>query len=274
MLGLTMRADVPAYFDFLIDSFHSGQTGRDVHLGYWDDPPSLATPCDAEEFAAAQARLTDILVELADISAGQIVLDVGCGFGGALEAIGKRGGVRLTGVNIDLRQLAICRTLPFGGSALSLVAADACALPFRPASFDRIFCIEAMFHFRSRTEFLLEAAAALRPGGRLVASDILLRPPGRNVPLSKPAIEATIRREFGPWPQLWIGIDDILEAARRAGLRADRVIDATRQTLPTYRVTAPQRRTGFPERPSAGSLLRWLHANDHASYFCLSFTKN
>jgi MPBQ/MSBQ methyltransferase len=268
-----MRAAVPAYFDFLIDGFRSGRAGRNVHLGYWDDPPALATPCAAEEFEAAQARLTDILVGFADLSNGQTVLDVGCGFGGALEAVGKWRDMALTGVNIDPRQLDICRGLPMSGNNLSLVAADACALPFRSGSFDRVLCIEAMFHFRSREIFMREAANVLRGGGRFVLSDILLRNPESRAPLSAAAIETIIGREYGPWPQPWIDVDEILDAARRVGLKSDRVFDATRQTLPSYRVTAPQAHSPLPERPSAGSLLRWLHAEGYVSYLCLSFTK-
>ena len=268
-----MRAAVPAYFDFLIDGFRAGRMGRNVHLGYWDDPPPLTTPCGLEEFEAAQARLTEILLELADLSDGQSVLDVGCGFGGALEAVSRRRGMKLAGVNIDPRQLDICRTLETGDNSLSLVVADACALPFRPASFDRVLCIEAMFHFRSRDLFLRETADALRTGGRLVLSDILLRHPDLDASLRVAAIETIIRREYGPWPQLWVTMDEILSAARKVGLMPDHVVDATRQTLPTYRVTAPQDHSGLPPRPSAGSLLRWLHAEGYASYLCLSLTK-
>ena len=268
-----MRAAVPAYFDFLIDGFHSRRTGRNVHLGYWDDPPPLTTPCGPVEFEAAQARLTEVLLALADLSDGQSVLDVGCGFGGAFETVAKLRDMKLYGVNIDPRQLDICRTVATGDNTLSLIVADACSLPFRLASFDRALCIEAMFHFRSREIFLREAANALRIGGRLVLSDILLRSPGLGVPLSVANIEAIIRDEYGPWPQLWMTIDEVLDAARQAGLRLDRAVDATRQTLPTYRVTAPQDRSVLSQRPSAGSLLRWLHAEGYASYLCLSFTK-
>jgi MPBQ/MSBQ methyltransferase len=268
-----MRAAVPAYFDFLIDGFHSGRTGRNVHLGYWDDPPPLTAPCGPLEFETAQVRLTEVLLGFAELSDGQSVLDVGCGFGGALEVAGRRRDMELFGVNIDPRQLDICRTVATGNNSLSLVVADACALPFRSASFDRALCIEAMFHFRSREIFLREAANALRIGGRLVLSDILLRRPGLEGPFSIAAIEEAIRGEYGPWPQLWVTMDEVLEAARKSGLTPDRIVDATRQTLPTYRVTAPQDRSGSPQRPSAGGLLRWLHAEGYVSYICLSFTK-
>lgn len=268
-----MAAPVPPYFDFLVEGFWSGRAGRNVHLGYWDEPPSLATPCSRREFERAQARLTEILIELANVRGGQSVLDVGCGFGGTLEAVGKWPDMHLVGINVDRRQLDICRTVTVGANTLSLVMADACALPFGPASFDRIFCIEAMFHFRARKLFLQEAATLLRDGGRLVLSDILLRNPGAQEPLGTAAIEAGIRQAYGPWPQLWVGLDEILGDARRFGLRLDGVVDATRQTLPTYRMTAPQDHEGLPPRPTAGSLLRWLHASGHLSYMCLSFTK-
>jgi cyclopropane fatty-acyl-phospholipid synthase-like methyltransferase len=271
-----VRAQVPPYFDLLIDGFRSGRTGRHVHLGYWDVAPPPATACTAAEFEAAQARLCDIFIELASLDHGHSVLDVGCGFGGTLAAINDRWqDMRLVGLNIDRRQLDICRTLPARrANALSFVLADACAIPFGPASFDRLVCLEAMFHFRSRTAFLAQAADALRSGGRLALSDILLtRPGGDRAPVDIALLEETIRREYGPWPQLWAGCDEIRESAHRSGLVLDRIIDATDQTLPTYRMTAPGDENALPPRPSAGSLMRWLHRGGYLSYVCLAFTK-
>ncbi len=271
-MGLTLPR-VPSYFDGLIEGFRRGHAGRDVHLGYWDDPPPLSTPCSAQEFEDAQARLTDLLIELAALRDQQDVLDVGCGFGGALEAIGQWREMRRTGVNIDPRQLDICRSLPMRDGSLALIEADACALPLQAASFDRAICIEAMFHFRSREAFLHQVARVLRPGGRLAVSDILLRAPGAEAPTPVPDIEAILRSEFGPWPQLWIEPEELISAAARAGLRLERRLDATRATLPSYRVTAPQNEGTFPRRPSAGHLLRWLHANGHLTYLCAAFSK-
>jgi MPBQ/MSBQ methyltransferase len=265
---------VPSYFDLLIDAFRSGRTGRHVHLGYWDEPP-LASRCAADEFEAAQARLCDIFIELADLSDGQSVLDVGCGFGGTLAAVdSRRQDMRLVGLNIDRRQLDICRTLPARSTnSLSFAMADACAMPFRPNCFDRLLCLEAMFHFPSRRAFLAQAADALRSGGRLALTDILLRNPGDQAPVDIAVLEQTIRREYGPWPRLWAGLDQMLESAHRSGLALERIIDATDQTLPTYRMTAPGDQDASPPRPSAGSLMRWLHREGYLSYVCLAFTK-
>jgi cyclopropane fatty-acyl-phospholipid synthase-like methyltransferase len=231
----------------------------------------LSAPCSAEEFRAAQARLTDIVIALAGPQPGRTVLDVGCGFGGTLEALAKWPGARLVGVNHDERQLAICRSLTCGASSLSLVAADACALPFAAESFDCLFCVEAMFHFRSRPAFLQDAGRVLRHGGRAAITDIWLRQPGSDAPWPLEAMEATLRREYGPWPQLWLTVDDVLATAAAAGLELERLVDATRQTLPSYRVTAP----GEPpsSRPSAGTVMRWLHEAGYLTYSCVSFVK-
>jgi len=261
----------PPYFDGLIAAFKAGQTGRHVHLGFWNAPPPLSAPCSPEEFAAAQARLADIIIDLADIHDRQRVLDVGCGFGGTLAAIDAcRDHMRLVGANIDQRQLEICRTIRARPTnALIWLEADACALPLRKDTFDRVICLEAMFHFRSRADFLAGAAAALAPGGRLALTDILVRLPGSRPPADIAVIEETMRREYGPWPELWIGLDQILEYARCAGLTLDRAIDATAQTLPSYRITTPA------EAPplSAGSLMRWLHREGYLSYQLLAFSK-
>jgi SAM-dependent methyltransferase len=264
---------LPSYFDFLIEAFRSHQAGRHVHLGYWDDPPPLSSPCSPQEFEVAQARLTDILIGFADLQTGQSVLDVGCGFGGTLEAAGKWPQMRLAGVNIDPRQLDICRSVPRKGGALSLILADACALPFRAASFDRVFCVEAMFHFRDRGIFLREAAGVLRVGGRLVVSDILLRQPDARAAWPAAAVEAVLPAEYGPWPQLWLERKYFEETAGQAGLRLDRVVDVTRQTLPSYRITAPQPADAKSGVWSAGQALRWLHSEGHLSYLCMSFVK-
>jgi MPBQ/MSBQ methyltransferase len=268
---------VPRYFDYLIEAFRADNAGRHVHLGYWDDPPPLTAACSAQEFTDAQARLTDVLIGMADLTAGQTVLDVGCGFGGTLEAAAKWPSMRLTGVNIDRRQLDICRSVRLAGNALSLVTADACTLPFRSQSFDRIFCVEAMFHFRDRAAFLREAAAVLRDGGRLVISDILLRNPGTNAGVDVAAVEQLIRCEYGPWPQPWTAVDALLDGARQAGLALERSLDVTRQTLPTYRFTAPQPLDATLDATlglrSAGDALRWLHSEGYLSYLCLSFAK-
>jgi len=270
---------LPPYFDTLIAARRAGQAGRHVHLGYWDEPPPLHIPPASGEFEAAQTRLTERVIGLVPLHAGQSVLDVACGFGGTLAAIDARlKGVALTGLNIDLRQLNLCRgAVKRPGNSLALVTADACALPFPDAAYDHVFCVEAMFHFPSRQTFLTEAARVLRPGGTLAVTDILLRRPMAGAP-GTDAIAATIRRDYGPWPEPWIEAEAIQDIARHAGLLVVRSEDWSGATLPSYRTIAPAKPGQPPGQPpgrplSAGDVFRWLHGNGWLGYRMFLFRR-
>jgi len=274
---MSVARAVPKYFDFLIEGFRRGELGRHVHLGHWDDAPDAAAP-GTEDFRRAQARLDATLLGMAGLADGQRVLDVGCGFGGTLQAINERhSGMRLLGVNVDARQLEICRQIaPRGDNRLDWELADACRLPVANSSVDRVLCIEAMFHFSSRRDFFREAARALRGGGALVCSDILLAGSARGLRVPGLCIEA-LREGYGPWPDLWGDDADHAALAAAAGLRCSATQDATRQTLPSHHFTVPP---GIDEHRDPGDpvlraalMLRWLHREGHLRVLYMRFDK-
>jgi len=273
VLGLTVAPRPPPYFDGLIAARKAGQVGRHVHLGYWDNPPALSSRAHLGEFETAQARLTEQLLELVPLRSGQTVLDVACGFGGTLAAIDAHwNDMRLTGVNIDRRQLALCRDAVAGPTnRLNLVLADACALPFATATFDHVLCVEAMFHFASRRQFLADAARVLRPGGTLVATDIMLWQPPTSAPWDSGTIAAVIRREYGPWPELFVTGPWYDVAA--CGLLPVAQRDWSGATLPSYRIISPGARPEQSRLPSAGEVFRWMHTNGWLTYHALSFRR-
>jgi cyclopropane fatty-acyl-phospholipid synthase-like methyltransferase len=269
------RPLLPPYIDGLIAAYRAGQVGRDLHLGYWDRPPDLATPCAPGEFSRAQRHLTERMLAAVPIRPGQRLLDIACGLGGALAALAAGAAdITLVGLNLDRRQLEICRDIapPVHGS-LSLVEGDACALPFVPESFDHVLCVEAMFHFQSRQIFLGEAAGLLRPGGTLVISDILLHRPRSAAPWDEATISAVLRRDYGPWPDPWIKPQDLIRVAAQAGLDLTADENWTAQTLPSYRTVAPHDRPERRRDPDAGIVLRWLHAAGSLSYRMLAFRR-
>lgn len=263
------------YVDGLLAAYRAGQAGRDLHLGYWDDPPPLSSPGAAGEFTAAQARLTERISRLSPLRSGQRVLDIACGLGGTLAQLAQcLPELDLIGLNIDERQLAICREIaPSQGCSLALVEGDACAPPFPSAAFDHVFCIEAMFHFASRQTFVAEAARLLRRGGYLILSDILLHPGSAAMPWDLAAVEAILHRDYGPWPEPWIGPATMLAMAAAAGLELVVEENWTANTLPSYRIIAPGDEPAARGDSDAGSVLRWMHVAGQLTYQVLVFRR-
>jgi SAM-dependent methyltransferase len=114
-------------------------------------------------------RFREVLIQL-DAAPGQRVLDLGCGWAyGTMWA--RERGARVTGVDLGLDQLRWARRLP-NGDALGLVQANARALPYRDATFDRVMSVEMMEHvFRpDRPRVFGEIARVLKPRGRVALS--------------------------------------------------------------------------------------------------------
>ena len=277
---MTLR--IPPYFDYLINAFHQGAAERCVHLGYWDKPPP-GKSLTARDFSGAQRRLDERVIALGDFADGQRVLDAGCGFGGTLEALNARfSRMSMCGVNVDPRQLALCRGLqPQNGNQFAWTEADACALPFPDASFERVVCVEAMFHFASRRAFFREAARVLAPGGTLVGTDITVASSARALDAPVFPIARTLDEGYGPWPDFWGADADHNLLGAGAGLRCAWLSDVSAQVLPSHQFTSP---SGTHIHAALGSadanaalraalMLKWLHVEGHLRYHCFRFDK-
>ncbi|MBI4010727.1 MAG: class I SAM-dependent methyltransferase [Candidatus Rokubacteria bacterium] len=94
-------------------------------------------------------------------------LDVGCGTGGMLQALGAQG----TWVGADAEPLALALSRKRG--IPRLVAASAMALPFRTAAFDACLCLDVLYHraVTSDADALAECHRVLAGGGLLVVTD-------------------------------------------------------------------------------------------------------
>lgn len=136
-------------------------------------------------------RFREVL-EHAQLEPGLRVLDLGCGWAfGTLWA--RAAGCTAIGIDLGMDQLRWARREMAPADPLMLALANAGALPFTDASFDRAVSVEMMEHvFRpDRPKVLAEIARVLKPGARFSIST-----PNASSPIE------VVKRAAVRWPLL------------------------------------------------------------------------
>jgi cyclopropane fatty-acyl-phospholipid synthase-like methyltransferase len=133
------------------------------NIGYWDDSTTnLNQACE---------RLQDALLDFIPEKKGRI-LDVACGMGASTRRLlNHYPADNIWAINISEKQIESTRNNAPGCHASVMNAVE---MTFEEGFFDDVLCIEAAFHFQTRRKFLEDALRILKPGGRLVLSDVLL----------------------------------------------------------------------------------------------------
>jgi SAM-dependent methyltransferase len=90
------------------------------------------------------------------------VLEVGCGTGKWLSEL-ERKGFCVAGIDPSAEMVRRCASLG------DLRIGHAEELPWEAASFDLVVCVNALHHFRSPRDAIVEAHRVLRPGGAFVS---------------------------------------------------------------------------------------------------------
>lgn len=112
-----------------------------------------------------------VLVEYADVRAGERALDVATGTGNAAFALAEKGAA-VVGVDVSTGMLDQARRRAEAeGLAVEFREAAAEALPFEDGTFDLVVARHAPHHFRDVPKFLTEVHRVLRPGGRYAMAD-------------------------------------------------------------------------------------------------------
>ena len=149
-----------------------------------DNPTGQVTASAADYYEqnfvpALFGSRTQALLDVAGVSAGHSVLDVGCGTGvlarDARQRMGGNGSV--TGVDLNDGMIATAgRVAP----EIEWCAAPAESLPFEDGQFDRVVSQFALMFFGDRVAGLREMWRVLQPGGRLTVAvwDTLENTPG------------------------------------------------------------------------------------------------
>jgi sarcosine/dimethylglycine N-methyltransferase len=121
---------------------------------------------------------TDRLIAEACVRAEDVVLDVCSGMGGPARYLAWKTGCDVTGLDLTASRVEGATELTrIAGlsDSVRFVHGNALDMPFPDASFTLAIAQESFAHIPDKPRLLAECARVLRPGGRLVFSDILHR---------------------------------------------------------------------------------------------------
>ena len=115
-------------------------------------------------------RLAPLLIQFGGIADGEHILDVGCGTGSLTFTLPTMANVAsITGV--DYAQVYVDHTRAQATDPRIIIQqADACALPFPDASFDRAFCNLVLQFIPDHQQAVAEMRRVVRPGGTVTAA--------------------------------------------------------------------------------------------------------
>ncbi len=184
-----------------------------------DDDPELAR---LDALSRVYAPATAAWLDLAGLTPGAIVADLGCGLGAvtlaAAERVGPTG--RVTGVDVAARPLEVARRRAAGRPEVTFEQAD--VTTWRPSGpVDAVLGRLVLLHLADPAALVARMAAWVRPGGVLAFADVVLTTRAAHPPL--PLLTA-----FNGW---------LLTAFDRLGVPVDAGL----------RLTAVYRAAGLPD---------------------------
>jgi ubiquinone/menaquinone biosynthesis C-methylase UbiE len=146
------------------------QAGKDTAQLSIDDLAGL------DEFHLGWREQTARLATDLGLSAGQHVLDIGCGIGGPARYFAERHQCRVTGLDLTPEFVGAARMLTqrcgLAGKAAFEVG-SALAMPFAADSFDAACLIHVGMNIADKPALFAEVRRVLRPGGRFAVYDVM-----------------------------------------------------------------------------------------------------
>jgi len=143
--------------------------------------PTIAAMAPYDQFHGRGMEATEELAGLLDAAPGDHVLDVGCGIGGPARYMADRFGCKVTGIDLTPEFCDAARHVTglMGlDGRVDFEQGDAMAMPFGDASFDKAYSMNVSMNIADKAGFYGEIGRVLKPGGRLILSEIAQGPGG------------------------------------------------------------------------------------------------
>ncbi len=161
--------DIADYYNQTINHYQNWwklDSNLAVHYGIWDNT--------TKGFQEALANTNKVLMQIAEISDGQHILDAGCGVGGSAFYLATTKKVIVKGITLSEKQNSFanrkCKKLGLD-DRINFSIQDYTNTNFNDNSFDIIWAIESITSASSKVVFAKEAKRILKPGGRLIIAD-------------------------------------------------------------------------------------------------------
>lgn len=119
-------------------------------------------------FLLKGGRNARFAADVAQVSATDHVVDIGCGPGTAARTAARRG-ARVTGVDPAPTMLRLARAVTRKGAAITWAEGGAEALPVPDGSATVVWALATVHHWHDVDKGVAEARRVLAPGGRLLA---------------------------------------------------------------------------------------------------------
>jgi sarcosine/dimethylglycine N-methyltransferase len=158
------------YYDGAANEIYRDIWGENIHIGYFES--------DGESLRSAMVRSNERMADPIGLTPKDRILDVGCGYGALARFLAQRYGCHVLATNISEKELEWGRQLTAEQNLADRVEfgyADFHALPCDDGAFDYYWSQEAFLHAVDKQTVLKEAHRVLKPGGRIVFTDLLVR---------------------------------------------------------------------------------------------------